>query len=86
MQIFVMTAKHLSARISLSFGPILNIIVVLLYKGILDYAPMILAMLFIISLLKKGWKQKFLSLFVEIMCIYVLELRLFKHSSGTYSR
>lgn len=85
MQIFVMTAKHLSVRVSLSFGPILNIIVVLLYKDILDYAPMIHAMFFIISLLKKGWKQKFLSLFAEIMCIYV-ELRLFKHSSGTYSR
>jgi hypothetical protein len=51
MQILVMTAKHLSARVSLSFGPILNIIVVLLYRDILDYAPMILAMFFIISLL-----------------------------------
>jgi hypothetical protein len=76
-----MTAKHLSARVSLSFGHILNIIVVLLYRDILDYAPMILAMFFIISLLKKG-QQKFLSLFAEIMCISVLELRMFKHSSG----
>jgi len=54
MQIFVMTAKHLSVGVSLSFGPILNIIVVLLYKDILDYALMIHAMFFIISLLKKG--------------------------------